>query len=90
MDFQFLASKLIISDFIYETSASFYSCCFYVTQIDLSLEADSKVFNLIISAQHISAIYLITSNWLTTALTLCNVMFIKNKDLLGYSFTSEF
>jgi len=63
---------------------------FYVTQINLSLEANSKVFNLIISAQHISAIYLITSNWLTTALALCNVMVIKNKDLLSYRFTSEF
>ena len=51
---------------------------FYVTQIDLSLEADLKVFCFLYLAQHVVASYVIVSDRCTTASALCNVMLIKN------------
>ena len=72
------ASELIISDFVCEASAFFYSCCFYVTQIDLLWEADLKVFCFLYLTQHVVTSYAIASDWFTTASALCNVMLIKN------------
>ena len=63
---------------------------FYVTQIDLLWEAVLIVFSLIISTQHIPAVYSITPDRFATTLTLCNIMLIKNHDLFSYRFSSEF